>query len=149
MKLIIKILILFSLIVTLAACDFLSPPMQSVEFRLSGDFEFGSVAEDFWPVTDVFITGSFNEWSELDSQEYRLQEQSNGDWSITLELPAGETIQFKYRIDTTNSDGARWWTDMRQCYNNGPGILPNSSALSFEFDGFTGYNAVFQVAEAP
>jgi hypothetical protein len=50
----------------------------------------------------IFVTGSFNEW---DRTSLPMAQDRDGVWRATLELPAGQSFQFRYLID------GRWQTD--------------------------------------
>ena len=46
--------------------------------------------------TAVSVVGDFNDW---DPGAHPLRKRSNGTRSVTVELPAGEPVQFKYLAD--------------------------------------------------
>ena len=50
----------------------------------------------------IYVTGSFNNWDK--TQGPMLQDR-DGVWRAILELPAGQTYEFRYVID------GRWQTD--------------------------------------
>jgi len=50
----------------------------------------------------IFVTGSFNDW---DRTALPMVQDRDGVWRATLELPAGQSFQFRYLID------GRWQTD--------------------------------------
>jgi 1,4-alpha-glucan branching enzyme len=51
----------------------------------------------------VSVLGSFNDWNPL---MYPLKKRSNGTRSVTVEVPAGNEIQFKYL-----AAGGEWFCD--------------------------------------
>ena len=60
----------------------------------------------FTPEMDTeraFLCGDFNEWNPL---KHPMKQLKNGDFSITLPLPAGGTYSFKYLLD-----GRHWQSD--------------------------------------
>lgn len=50
----------------------------------------------------IYVTGSFNNWDK--TQDPMIQDR-DGVWRAILELPAGQTYEFRYIID------GRWQTD--------------------------------------
>lgn len=50
----------------------------------------------------IFLTGDFNDWRQDD---IRLQQDRNGVWQASIDLPMGRTYQFRYLID------GQWRTD--------------------------------------
>jgi len=68
----------------------------------------------------ITVAGSFNDWS-LD--RHPMKRLENGDFSLAIELPAGQEYRFRFVID-----GVRWenawnadkyvWCDYAQCENS-------------------------------
>jgi 1,4-alpha-glucan branching enzyme len=54
----------------------------------------------------VSVVGSFNDW---DPSVHPLRKRSNGTRSVAVELPRGDTVEFRY----VTSDGA--WLDESDC----------------------------------
>jgi len=52
---------------------------------------------------NVSLVGDFNNW---DPYENPMKKLSNGDYSLTLNLPKDDSYQFRYFVD-----GAKWITD--------------------------------------
>jgi pullulanase-type alpha-1,6-glucosidase len=83
-------------------------------------------------VTSVSLRGSFNSWGETP-----LVKQTDGTWSVALDLEPGE-YQYKYFVD------GQWPADMSTFLNGGPA---DAAADSYVDDGYSGQNAVRIVAE--
>jgi len=68
----------------------------------------------------VTVAGSFNDWS---LGRHPMKRLDNGDFSLAIELPAGQEYRFRFVID-----GVRWenawnadkyaWCDYAQCENS-------------------------------
>jgi 1,4-alpha-glucan branching enzyme len=52
----------------------------------------------------ISLVGDFNEWNP--DVHYFTETEKNGDYSVTLELPAGKQYQFRYL-----ADGVQWFND--------------------------------------
>ncbi len=59
------------------------------------------VAENF---NTISLVGDFNEWNS-DANHF-VETEKNGDYSVTLELPAGRKYQFRYL-----ADGVHWFNE--------------------------------------
>jgi 1,4-alpha-glucan branching enzyme len=99
--------------------------LQPMSRRYSGDKTRCRVA--FWfpaqaapDATSVAVAGSFNDWKP---DQHFLKRTKTGDFSLELELPAGQEYPFRFVID-----GVRWenawnadkyvWCDHAQCENS-------------------------------
>jgi len=51
----------------------------------------------------VFLVGEFNDW---DRESTPMQRSRDGVWSVTIELPRGQSFQFRYLVD-----GTEWYND--------------------------------------
>ena len=62
----------------------------------------------------IYVSGSFNDWSET---KIPMFQDRDGVWRATVELPAGQTHEYRYLID------GRWQTDYHAdgCTNNSYG----------------------------
>ena len=54
----------------------------------------------------IQIAGSFNEWADTPMLPYNTEGVENHAWYYVMEVPAGETVQFKFKIN----DGSTWGT---------------------------------------
>lgn len=68
-----------------------SKPTCKVKFTLSGD--------PYTNASSVLLVGDFNHWQV---GETPLKKSKTGEWSVTLDLPASGTYQFRYLVDGTN-----------------------------------------------
>ena len=87
---------------------------------------FSFIPEVGESVNSVSLRGSFNGWDE-----WPMDEQEDGSWSITICLEPGKHL-YKYFLD-----GA-WIEDMSNGHNGKP---LDADALDYESDGFGGKNA--------
>lgn len=67
-----------------------SKPVCKVKFSLSGDQYMNS--------TSITLVGDFNDW---DATATPLKKAKNGVWSVTLDLDATNSYQFRYLVDAT------------------------------------------------
>ena len=58
--------------------------------------------ETIWAET-VHLVGDFNDWSR---RSHPLSRTSNGQWTLSIDLPEGNAYQFRYLID-----GTHWQND--------------------------------------
>lgn len=68
----------------------------------------------------VALAGSFNDWS---AERHPLKRLRNGDYSLSVDLPAGQEYEFRFLVD-----GARWenawnadkyvWSEYARCHNS-------------------------------
>lgn len=72
-----------------------SKPVCKVTFELPVD-----KVED---AEKVAVVGSFNDW---DATATLLKKQKNGFFKTTVELPVGQSVEFRYLVD-----GAAWLND--------------------------------------
>ena len=54
----------------------------------------------------IQIAGSFNDWADTPMLPYNTEGVENHAWYYVMEVPAGETVQFKFKIN----DGSTWGT---------------------------------------
>lgn len=54
----------------------------------------------------IQISGSFNDWTDTPMLPYNTEGVKNHAWYYVMEVPAGETVQFKFKIN----DGSTWGT---------------------------------------
>lgn len=54
----------------------------------------------------IQIAGSFNDWTDTPMLPYNTEGVENHAWYYVMEVPAGETVQFKFKIN----DGSTWGT---------------------------------------
>jgi len=76
-----------------------SKPVCKVTFRLPKDAASGAKT--------VSIAGDFNNWNIKQSQMKKL---SNGDFSLTMELPCSKEYSFRYLIDAQKWEND-WFAD--------------------------------------
>lgn len=54
----------------------------------------------------IQISGSFNDWTDTPMLPYNTEGVKNHAWYYVMDVPAGETVQFKFKIN----DGSTWGT---------------------------------------
>ena len=54
----------------------------------------------------IQIAGSFNDWADTPMLPYNTEGVENHAWYYVMDVPAGETVQFKFKIN----DGSTWGT---------------------------------------
>ena len=62
-------------------------------------------------VTDygtIQISGSFNDWTDTPMLPYNTEGVENHAWYYVMEVPAGETVNFKFKIADGNTWGKSW-----------------------------------------
>lgn len=62
-------------------------------------------------VTDygtIQIAGTFNDWSDTPMLPYNTEGVENHAWYYVMEVPAGETVEFKFKIADGNAWGKSW-----------------------------------------
>ncbi|MBA7625750.1 1,4-alpha-glucan branching enzyme GlgB [subsurface metagenome] len=99
---------------------------------LAAEFTFTYVPLEDKEVVSVSLRGSFNSWGE-----WPMEKQSDGTWSITVDLEPGE-YQYKFFIN------GKWPQDMSTARAGGP-VDPN--AIGYVNDGFGGQNAICRIKE--
>jgi len=99
---------------------------------LAAEFTFTYVPLENEEVASVSLRGSFNSWGE-----WLMEKQSDGTWSITVDLEPGE-YQYKFYIN------GKWPQDMSIAHAGGP-VDPN--AVGYINDGFSGQNAICRIKE--
>jgi glycosidase len=99
---------------------------------LAAEFTFTYVPLEEEEVASVSLRGSFNSWGE-----WPMEKQSDGTWSITVDLEPGE-YQYKFYIN------GKWPQDMSTARDGGP-VDPN--AVGYINDGFGGQNAICRIKE--
>ena len=76
---------------------------------------------------DIYLYGDFNNWIAGDSK-YKLKKESDNYYSITFEMTAGKTINFRFNRGTRNSEEADFFGDRIR-----------NRTYRFEFDGDVQY----------
>ena len=56
----------------------------------------------------IQITGSFNDWVDTPMLPYNTEGVENHAWYYVMEVPAGETVEFKFKIADGNAWGKSW-----------------------------------------
>ena len=62
-------------------------------------------------VTDygtIQIAGTFNDWADTPMLPYNTEGVENHAWYYVMEVPAGETVEFKFKIADGNAWGKSW-----------------------------------------
>ena len=62
-------------------------------------------------VTDygtIQIAGTFNDWTDTPMLPYNTEGVENHAWYYVMEVPAGETVEFKFKIADGNAWGKSW-----------------------------------------
>ena len=103
-----------------------------VGLALAAEFTFTYFPLEDEEVVSVSLRGSFNSWGE-----WPMEKQTDGTWSITVDLEPGE-YQYKFFIN------GKWPQDMSTARAGGP-IDPN--AIGYVNDGFSGQNAICRIKE--
>ncbi|MGM0640096.1 MAG: hypothetical protein ACQESN_01565 [Thermotogota bacterium] len=65
--------------------------IYSVTFVVSDYPEISSSA--------IYVMGDFNDWVPGD-EEYRMKKNNFNEWTITLEMPKGKTIEYQFNAGT-------------------------------------------------
>ena len=65
--------------------------------------EYEGTVKDYGTIQ---IAGSFNDWADTPMLPYNTEGVENHAWYYVMEVPAGETVQFKFKIN----DGSTWGT---------------------------------------
>jgi len=99
---------------------------------LAAEFTFTYLTLEGDEVVSVSLRGSFNSWGE-----WPMEKQSDGTWSIIVDLEPGE-YQYKFYIN------GKWPQDMSTARDGGP-VDPN--AAGYINDGFGGQNAICRIKE--
>ena len=99
---------------------------------LAAEFTFTYLTLEDEEVVSVSLRGSFNSWGE-----WPMEKQSDGTWSIIVDLEPGE-YQYKFYIN------GKWPQDMSTARDGGP-VDPN--AAGYINDGFGGQNAICRIKE--
>jgi len=99
---------------------------------IAAEFTFTYIPLEDEEVVSVSLRGSFNSWGE-----WPMEKQSDGTWSITVDLEPGE-YQYKFYIN------GKWPQDMSTAREGGP-VDPN--AVGYINDGFGGQNAICRIKE--
>ena len=56
----------------------------------------------------IQISGSFNDWADTPMLPYNTEGVENHAWYYVMEVPAGETVSFKFKIADGNAWGKSW-----------------------------------------
>ena len=56
----------------------------------------------------IQISGSFNDWADTPMLPYNTEGVENHAWYYVMEVPAGETVEFKFKIADGNAWGKSW-----------------------------------------
>jgi len=99
---------------------------------LAAEFTFTYIPLEDEKVISVSLRGSFNSWGE-----WPMEKQSNGTWSISVDLEPGEH-QYKFFIN------GKWPQDMSVARDGGP---VDQNAVGYIYDGFSGQNAICRIKE--
>ncbi len=121
---------------------------KTTTFLVSKAFNFGNDIYGQSAPVKIWLAGTFNNWVAND-EAFAMTTKADGNFTYTFTAPVGTVLKFKFIIQTVNSPPAGdWWTSMTQAFDatNGPICLsPAVADVSFDADGYGGFNAVYTV----